>query len=330
MKVSKFNIVWLIVLCTVTAVHGQQLSVRVRPDTTRLLIADLFHLTIELEHDRGLAVSFPATGDTLTATLEVRNRSSIDTLQLDNGRIRLSQTLTIQPFDTGYVTVPPFRFHVAADGQNTDVESDSLQIYVHSFPVDMEKGPVDIKPLYEAPLSLREVAPWLLGAIVVGGLIFFLFYYISRRKQNKPLFAFAEKPVIPPHIIALRELDRIKEQKIWQQNLIKAYYSDITDVLRLYIQSRFGITAMEFTTEEILAALKKKKDVIPAKSLTTLHELLGLADLVKFAKYEPQADDHNVTLMNAYFFVNDTKPDEPQTSLSESVEETKDGIEVNY
>ncbi len=121
-------------------------------------------------------------------------------------------------------------------------------------------------------------------------------------------------------------LDRIKEQKLWQHNQVKTYYSEISDTLRVYIEDRFGIQAMEFTTDEILSAFRYRKDLIPDKSFNNLKSILSLADLVKFAKYEPLADDHHLTLMNAYFFVNDTKQEEVKISQPDG--DDREGEEV--
>jgi hypothetical protein len=122
----------------------------------------------------------------------------------------------------------------------------------------------------------------------------------------------------------LRELDRIKAQKLWQQEKIKQYYSEVSDTIRLYIQNRFEIQALEQTSAETIGVLKFRKDLVDGASLDQLQHILSLADLVKFAKYSPLPDDNNQTLMNAYFFVNQTRnaefvtPEKPVEGSSES------------
>jgi hypothetical protein len=190
--------------------------------------------------------------------------------------------------------------------------------------IDTTKGPVDIKIPYAAPMTLKEVIPYILGIILIAAIIFFIFYYIKWKKKNVPLFVRPEKPAEPAHVIALRELDRIKAQKLWQQEKIKQYYSEVSDTIRLYIQNRFEIQALEQTSAETIGVLKFRKDLVDSASLDQLQHILSLADLVKFAKYSPLPDDNNQTLMNAYFFVNQTRnaefvtPEKPVEGSSES------------
>jgi hypothetical protein len=152
-------------------------------------------------------------------------------------------------------------------------------------------------------------------------ILFFIFYAIKRKKNNKPIFVIPRKPKEPAHIIALRELDRIKQEKLWQQGKTKQFYSEITETLRKYIEDRYGIPAMEQTSDETLDSFKYRRDLLKEKTLENLSRILKLADLVKFAKYRTTPDDDNMTLVNAYFFVNDTKPEEKKP---EAPEETRD------
>jgi hypothetical protein len=175
---------------------------------------------------------------------------------------------------------------------------------------------------YAAPLTLKEVTPYILGILLLGAIIFLVLYSIKRRKKNKPFFALPQKPKEPAHIIALRELDRIKAEKIWQKEKTKQYYSEVTDVLRNYIEDRFEIRAMEQTTDEILDSFRYRKDLISEKNYQNLSQILSVADLVKFAKYKTLPDDDNLTLVNSYFFVNETKREEAKKpEIAEKSEE---------
>jgi hypothetical protein len=187
--------------------------------------------------------------------------------------------------------------------------------------IDTTKGPVDIKTVYGAPVTLKEVTPYILGIILIAAILFFIFYYIKWKKKNVPLFSKPEKPAEPAHIIALRELDRIKNQKLWQQEKIKQYYSEVADTIRNYIENRFDVPAMEQTSAETLGIFKQRKDLVGDASVDQLQHILSLADLVKFAKYTPLPDDNNLTLMNAYFFVNQTKKEELKAPEKPAVEE---------
>jgi len=159
------------------------------------------------------------------------------------------------------------------------------------------------------------VLSWILA------IAFFIFYYLQRRKKNKPVFGKTAKPKDAPHVVALRELERIREEKPWlDSSKLKIFYSDVSDTLREYIEERYAINAMEYTTDETLRSFKRQKNLLTEKSFSQLKDILTLADLVKFAKYQPLADDHNLTLMNAFFFVNDTKVEDRKTEIKDERE----------
>jgi hypothetical protein len=296
------------------AIHtakAQQVTVKASIDSTHILIGDQLKLLFEIEKPKDLDIQFPLVPDTFSSNIEVVNRSKIDTTeQENNGREKLTQSLFITSFDSGMHQIPPFYFKLK-DGTRLDsAATRALAFQVYGMKIDTTKGPADIKTVYGAPVTLKEVTPYILGIILIAAILFFIFYYIKWKKKNVPLFSKPEKPAEPAHIIALRELDRIKTQKLWQQEKIKQYYSEVSDTIRAYIQNRFDIPAMEQTSAETLGTFKQKKDLADSNSIDQLQHILSLADLVKFAKYTPLPDDNNLTLMNAYFFVNQTKKEE--------------------
>ncbi|WP_299577266.1 hypothetical protein [uncultured Sunxiuqinia sp.] len=308
-------------------VQAQKIQARAVIDSTNVLIGDQLNLRLEVDQPNNVILEFPEISDSLSSSVEVIEKSPLDTFQLDaENQIKIIQNLTITSFDSGRQVVPPFYFRLKYEELYDSIETLPAEFFVHSMPIDTTKGPVDIKRPYEAPVTLKEVSPYILGVILIGALLFFLFYYIQRRRQNKPIFVKPPKPKEPAHLIALRELDRIKEEKLWQSEEIKTYYSLVSDTLRTYIEDRFQIQAMEYTTVETVQAFEQQKNLISAKSLEELKSILNLSDLVKFAKYHPLPDDHNLTLMNAYFFVNQTKQEDKKTSQPQ---DDREGEEVD-
>lgn len=148
--------------------------------------------------------------------------------------------------------------------------------------------------------------PWLLGAIFLAVIIFLLMIYL--RKKTGLLSALPEVK-LPPFEIALAKLENIKNEKLWQQNRHKEYHSELTDVLREYIELNFLVPAMEMTSDEILGQLNslRKED---KESYNALQQILQLADLVKFAKWNAGTEEHELSLTNAFYFVNQTKIEE--------------------
>ncbi len=312
------------------SLNAQRVTVKASIDSTHILIGDQLKLLLEIEKPKDFTIEFPQVPDTFNSFVEVVSRTKIDTFKLDDKeREKLTQTLFITSFDSGVHQIPPLYFKLK-DGKMLDsAATRALAFQVHGMKLDTTKGPVDIKMPYSAPVTLKEVTPYILGIILIAAILFFIFYYIRWKKKNVPLFSKPEKPADPAHVVALRELDRIKNQKLWQQERIKQYYSEVSDTLRVYIERRFDVPAMEQTSAETLAVFKQKKNLIDNRVLDQLQHILSLADLVKFAKYNPLVDDNNQTLMNAYFFVNQTKIEEMKVSEDDAVNSDEEEIIEN-
>ena len=151
-------------------------------------------------------------------------------------------------------------------------------------------------------------------------LICVIAYLIKRIRSKKSLIPFKkEEPKLPPHEQAIKELDEIKQQKLWQQGRNKEYYTLITDTLRKYIEERFGIHAMEMTSGEILACIRMENEADSVYQ--NLKQILHVSDFVKFAKMHPLPDENELSLMNAYLFVNQTKIELPAASDTVSATE---------
>lgn len=306
-------------------VQAQRIKATARLDSTNILIGDQVKLFLEIDHPKTVEVEFPQVPDSINnGLIEVLSRSGIDTFEMDDEKfMKQIRAYTITSFDSGHYRIPPYWFKIDLDGITDSIPSNGVTLNVYSMQIDTTRGPTDIKMPYDAPLTLKEVTPYILGVILIGAIIFFLLYSIKRKKKNQPIFARPPKPKEPAHIVALRELDRIKAEKIWQQGKTKQYYSELTDALREYIEDRFEIRAMEQVTDEILDSFRAQKDLLNQKNFANLSQILRLADLVKFAKYTPLPDDDNLSLVNAYFFVNETKkevvkkPDEKGTGEDE-------------
>lgn len=321
----KLKILFLFLLILGSGVaNAQRIKATAKLDSTNILLGDQIKLFLEIDHPKNVQVEFPQVPDTINSLIEVLGRSKIDTFELEDENFQKQiQSYIITSFDSGSYRIPPYWFKVNVDGTIDSVPSNGVSLNVFTMQIDTTKGPADIKMPYGAPLTLKEVTPYILGVILIGAIIFLILYSIKRKKKNKPLFTRPAKPKEPAHVVAIRELDRIKSEKIWQKGKTKQYYSEVTDVLRFYIEDRFDIRAMEQTSDETLDAFSLRKNLISEKCYSNLSQILKLADLVKFAKYTPLSDDDNLSLVNAYFFVNQTRKEEvkKQEELKKELEE---------
>ena len=196
-------------------------------------------------------------------------------------------------------------------GQTDSIDFKQLQLY-------------DIKPIQKPEFVWTDYlwVLWIILGVVVLVLLVALIIIMVMRKKNKGYF-FTPPVVLPPHVRALKELDKIKQSKIWQQNREKEFYTSVTDVLRKYILERFNINALEMTSSEIIDKVKNNSQIESDSAVDNLQQVLQLADMVKFAKQKPLQDENDLSLMNAFFFVTQTK----EVDLSE--EEGKEENEKN-
>jgi hypothetical protein len=319
-------------ILTFSSASAQQVTATAQTDSSLMFIGGQMNLTLEVTQPLDITVAFPEFSDTITENIEVVDIATADTT-INNQMMTIRKTYTITSFDSGLHYIPPIEFQYMDEQMQRKAITRSLGINViNPFEeVDPEKGIFDIKQPYNLPFTIEELKRflfWLLLFFLVQALIGIGYVFWQRRdKPIKSLFV-KEKPKEPPHIIALKALDKIKEKKLWQNGHIKTYYSELTEILRRYMEERYDIQTMEKTSDEILLMLKKIElpdDKLFGKIKTTFLT----ADLAKFAKYEPLPDENDISLINAFFFVNQTK-EEPKPEVEEAAKasiekETKEG-----
>ncbi len=305
--------------------NGQEYSVSATPDSTLMVIGGQMNLTLEVTQPKNLKVVFPQFTDTITRNIEIVETSAPDTTVISDERISVKQVLRITSFDSGLHYIPPMTFELASADMQARERTRSIGLMVvNPFKeVDPQKGITDIKAPLNTPFKFSELyrfLPWILGGLAAVLLIGAgIWFYIKRRNPLNALIR--QKPKEPAHVVALRKLDHIKEEKIWQKGQIKQFHSDISTILRHYIEDRYGIQAPEQITSEILESLRQV-DLPDEKVTEKVRQVLELSDMVKFAKFEPLPDENDISLINSYFFVNQTKYEELKTP-EESVKQTE-------
>ena len=291
----------LLLFCGAT-VFAQTAVIKASMDSTQLLIGEQTKIHIEVAADKEAQLQLPLQADTLMKGIEVLEMSKIDTMDIGNGRVQLKYDFLVTSFDSALYLLPPFQL---ISGIDTSY-SNELALKVSTLPVDTESGQFyDIKNVTEPEFVIWDYLAYALYPFLALLLIAIVIYFWYRVKSEKTLLPFKKEIILPPHVIALKELDALKERKLWQHSRVKEYHSEITDTLRAYLERRFCVSAMELTSGEILERLKGISDT--DHSFDNLKQILLLADVVKFAKYQPLPDENELSLMNAYLFVNNTK-----------------------
>ena len=294
---------------------GQKINISAALDSTKIRIGEQVKLDLYVSYSakqNNLKIQWPNIADTITDKIEVISVSVIDTTSPDKSNpdiIQQHQQITISAYDSGYFAIPGFKFFINNDSTNA-FYSQSLFLEVHTVPTDSSITKTkDIKPPFAEAFNWKWYSKyfyWGFSLLVIIILIVLITIYFT--KKNKIVVLKSEKPKIPAHIIALQSLEKIKNEQIWKEEKTKEYYSSISDTIRLYIEERFKVNALESTTSEIMKAFRSQ--VVDKESKDKLQQLLMLSDLVKFAKQFPIISEHTFTLQNAFDFVNETKREE--------------------
>ena len=191
--------------------------------------------------------------------------------------------------------------------------ADTLELLVTTIEIDSTSHAIfDIKPQKTLPFRLGEITgyiKWTLVALLALAALAYAAKRILKRYGKRFSDMFRPAPPLPPHEAALAALEKLRAQRLWQEGKHKLYYSALTDILRTYIAGRYGVSAMEMTSDEIVEAMRGVD--LPRKSAMDLAQILREADLVKFAKAAPEADENEAAYRAACDFVEQTKPEEP-------------------
>ncbi len=283
---------------------------RFSPDS--IAIGDQFTLEVTVSKDIVQQVGFPEFKDhTISGILEILQESGADTVSREGRNVVLRKKYLLTTFEEGGYNLGRYpMLYIDKNITDTIWSRDSLILKVGTFEIDTTKDQIfDIKPPLDTPLKFGEFSGYLLwgllGLAAVGAVI----WLIIKRRKALGLFG-SPKPTDPPHVAAIKALEILHNQKVWQAGRHKLYYTKLTDIIREYLEKRYGISAMEMTSDEILAAIIDLN--LPAKSVDEMKELLRSADLVKFAKHVPDADYNENAYLSAYYFVEDTKPQEEE------------------
>lgn len=280
-------------------------ALRSRISRDSILIGDQVEWTLDFQLAPGEAVSISKPGAEPVPGVEALGEMALDTLSDKKGTLSLRGRIILTSFDSGSYVLPPLYVLMArADGSIDTLEYTGPRLAVNTIPIDTATfQPHDIKGQIRYPVTFREVIPWVGLALLVAALIWLLVRWIRLRRQNRDFFG---KPVVkdPPHIVALRSLEKTRAQKLWQAGKQKQFYTQVTDALRQYIADRFDVAALEQTSAEMFRDLQDK-DIEPELK-EKLKDLFTTADFVKFAKHTASDQENENAIPTAIRFVNET------------------------
>lgn len=291
----------------VMAMQAQEIRITSAPDSSVILIGDQTGFTVTAEIPAGLSAEMTSAGDTLAGKIFVLRRDPRDTVRLADGTLRITDRYLITSFDSGTYEIPPFFAERISGDSLIRYFSDYSSLRVLRPDIVLQDTTdviFDIVPPRTAPVTFSEILPWIIIALIATALV----YLLARFLPRNPLKRFV-KPVPPPepaHIIALRELQALRNEELWQKGEVKEYYSRLSDILRRYIDNRYGISSPELTTDETVRMLHRAAVTTPGQ-MGLVKEVLSLSDMVKFAKYVPEAGLHETVYGDAQRFVEETR-----------------------
>lgn len=290
-----------------TAAPGN-VQVKATLDSAYILMGKQTTLHVEIVQPRGTVGRFLNVGERLTPEVEVAATPQADTSSIGSGREEIRQSIVLQAFDSGLYTIGPLVYAAGAD----TVLSNALALKVIPASVDSLAAIHDYAGVASPRTRLWDYLPdfvadywWvmlLLGLAALG-----MAAYILWRRKNSLLGAvLPKKKPVPPYELAMRRLSQLKEEKLCESGREKEFYTRLTEILRVYLDSRFGINAMEMTSTQIMHNVSVNTETKPSAKL--MKSILEMADFVKFAKVRPLPDDNARTFAMALQFVEATKP----------------------
>ena len=306
-------------LLCLAAIEGfAQVTVDASIDSTQLFIGQQAKIKLQVSMNAGQNLLMPQFPDTIVAGVEVVDVAKPDTQMLNgNKRLLISQEYTVTSFDSALYYLPPFEVSV---GNKLYRSKNPLALKVYSMPVDTLHpdqffGP---KPIQEVSITWGDIDTLVYSLLIMLILAGVSVFFVIRYRDNKPIIKIIKiEPKLPPHQMAMKKIDEIKSDKAKLRNDPKAYYTELTDVIRTYIKDRFNFNALEMTSAEIIEHLMQVKD---QQSIAELKSLFETADLVKFAKHAPLMNENDMNLVNAVDFINETKEEEDPNAKKEPTE----------
>lgn len=296
-----------------------EISVKASLEPADILIGEQSKFKLELIQPNSEKVSWPQFADTLATNVQILEKLKTDTTEIPDGRISITTEYLVSSYDSGFYYIPEFVFETATE----KVVSNPVGLTVNTVQVNEQTDDIHAeKDIMSAPFSWVELAQWsgigLAIILIIAIVVLLLMRFVFKKKVS----ILPEEPevILPAHVVALKKLEQIKTEKIWQQGQIKQFYTELTDVIREYLSGAYGINAMEMTTDEIVALVKKNKDLDEIR--VVLKEMLELSDLVKFAKFIPLENENEKAVLDAFMIVE-------KTTKNEEVEEKQETEKIS-
>jgi hypothetical protein len=260
-------------------------------DTNAILIGEQINFTIS--NSIANTNVWPTYDEFLVEGIEIIKQGKLDT-----SNSIISQNFIITAWDTGSYYIPSILFSESS-------KTEGLLLNVQTISLEEGAEFKDIKQPMQAPIGWSDIWPWLLGIITIALIVYLLKKYVFNKKEE--VITAKPKAIIPADITALKQLNTLEKDQLWQAGKIKEYHTELSEIIRRYTENRFDFIALELATDEIISELKSK---VNNEQLASITILLQRADLAKFAKSKPDTNENEQSMQLAKHFVGQTKQKE--------------------
>lgn len=290
---------------TGTKLSAQDIHASAKLDKSSISLGDQLTLSVSVHLPVKTNMNFPVLTDTLSSKVLIVRTGITDTIADKNksGFRTITRRYVLTSFDTGQQMVPELSVQAGTEHFKTE----ALSFQVLAVKVDTTKAIFDIKQPIAVAYSwidwIKDNWYWIAGPILLLFAAFAVFYYLRKNRREKPVEEVIV-PTIPSHQLALEKLTALRNQKLWQQGQVKQYYSEVSDIIREYLEKRYQVKSLEQTSDEIFQAVRHLE--ITEQCRHMLKQVLSLADLVKFAKEQPLPGENETSMDNAIRFVEQT------------------------
>ena len=290
--------IFYILLFISTISFAQKPMVKAEIDTTNIRIGEQFQLKISVDE----------TQNVIIPKIQLKGLEVIDSTRIDTIKNSLIRRYILTGFDSGAFYIPQQQIFV----KNQAFLTDSILINIATIAIDTAKvKKFPIKSIKKEPYTFDDFRIYIYLILAILAIIGFWIYWfvIRKRKETEDAPTYRTLPPFEEAILRLNELD---EKLLWQNNKIKEYYSELTEIVRGYIERELKVPALENTTDEVLAMIKDFKNLdsieTSKETIKKLKDLLQEADLVKFAKSKPLAIEIEDDRRDAEFIIGNLKP----------------------
>jgi hypothetical protein len=302
---------------TPTGMGSEDITSNLKAESSEITVGDPVHLVLEVRHPQGVQVLLPKLGrewtdpqlaETGRPVFEVLKQNPPEVKENGDGTQTTRTTLDVTLFKPGEYQTPPLAITVdRGNGKTGDEQVPSIKIRVKSVLSAGDEKLRDLKP--QAELGTPPIWVWILGSILIlAAIATLLWWWLDRTRKKMEKATEEANDDRPAERVALDELAHIEALRLVEEERWKEYFTRVSDCLRVYLEKRFGVAAMDRTTAEIRADMRKSS--LGSNEAKSFVDLFSESDLVKFAKYIPDSTRARDILNRARTLIEATRPEE--------------------